>query len=566
MEHLKTLRDILEYLKQNHAPYPAVGFVGEAPITYGQFYDKVQELHELIKTLGIEPGERIAILSESKPQWSQAYFAITAFGRVAVPILPDFHQNEVQHILKHAKCQAIFVSSNQLAKIEDAKIDSLKHIILIDDFKLLKEEDKDPLKEIIDRGSKEINKLKQAASKLTQKSKEETPQPNDLAAFIYTSGTTGHSKGVMLSHYNIVSNAVTILKIVPATPKDRLLSVLPLAHAYECTVGMVAPFIGGASIHYFNQPPTPRLLLKAFQLIKPTIMLIVPLIIEKVYKTRIVPQLNKNWLLRSVQKVPALRKAIIKKAGKKLHESFGGQLHCMPIGGALLAPDVEKFMYEADFPYAVGYGLTETAPIVAGMVAPNRKLRSTGRAIPGVEIKIHNPDPQTGEGEIWVRGPNVMLGYYKDPEKTAEVLTEDGWFRTGDLGMLDEEGFLFIKGRLKNMILGPSGENIYPEQIESILNEFECVSESLVYEDNGKIVARVFLNYEEIDRKFGINHLSETQVREKIKELLENLRQQANEQLSHYSRISKIIEQTEPFIKTPTQKTKRYLYVEETNS
>ena len=561
MEQLKTLRDVLEYVNREHAAHAAVSFVGEETITYEGFYKRVLEMNERLKELGLERGDRVAILSESKPHWSIAFFAVTAFGRIVVPILPDFHRNEVQHILRHAQCKAIFISANQLAKIEDAEIDSLKHIIMIEDFSLYREETKDTIKEIIDRGSKEISKIKQAASKLTQKTRSEPPAPEDLASIIYTSGTTGHSKGVMLSHYNIVSNAVSILKIVHVSQKDRLLSVLPLSHAYECTVGMVAPFIAGASIHYFNKPPTPRLLLKAFQVVKPTIMLIVPLIIEKIYKTKIMPQLNKNWLLRSIQKVPALRKMIIKKAGQKLYETFGGHLRYMPIGGALLAPDVEKFMYEADFPYAIGYGLTETSPIVAAMVAPERKLRSTGRAIPGVQIKIHEADPETGEGEIWVKGPNVMQGYYKDPERTAEVLTEDGWFRTGDLGLIDQDGFLFIKGRIKNMILGPSGENIYPEQIEAVLNEFECVSESLVYDDNGKITARVFLNYEEIDRKFGINHLSETKVREKVKELLETIRQRANEQLSSYSRISKIIEQTEPFEKTPTQKTKRYLYI-----
>ncbi len=561
MEHLKTFKDLLEYVYQTHAEHPALSFVGEPSITYKEFYEKVHEVEAMLSKAGIEKGERVAILSESKPHWSIAFFAITAFSRVAVPILPDFHPNEVQHIIRHSQAKAIFISSAQLAKIEEARLDNLKQIIILDDFTPYQLESKAPIKEIIDRGSKEIGKLKQAASKLTQRGATEAMLPEDLASIIYTSGTTGHSKGVMLSHYNIISNAISILKVVEVSPADRLLSVLPLSHAYECTVGMVAPFIAGASIHYFDKPPTPRLLLNAFQTVRPTFMLIVPLIIEKIYKTKILPQLNKNWLLRGIQKVPALRKVIIKKAGQKLYETFGGQLRYMPIGGALLAPDVEKFLFEADFPYAIGYGLTETSPIVAAMVKGNLKLRSTGRPIPGVQIKIHNPAPDTGEGEIWVKGPNVMKGYYRDPEKTAEVLTEEGWFRTGDLGVVDQDGFLFIKGRTKNVILGPSGENIYPEQIEAVLNEFECVAESLVYDDNGKITARVFLNYEEVDRKFGINHLSESQVREKVKELLETIRQQANERLSTFSRISRIIEQTEPFEKTPTQKTKRYLYV-----
>ncbi len=562
MESLQTLKDVLEFSGEKYASYPAVSFVGDTPITYGQFYEKVLAISAYLKQAEIKKGDHVALLSESMPHWSIAYFAITSMGAVAVPILPDFHPNEIQHIIRHAHCKAIFVSRTLLPKIEDTRFEHVRKIILIDTFEALEEETpKDGLKEIFDKGSKEISKITKAAFKKAQKSESSKLQGNDLAVIIYTSGTTGNSKGVMLSHYNIVSNALAILKVVHASPSDRLLSVLPLAHAYEATVGMVAPLIAGCSIHYFAKPPTPRLLVAALQKVRPTIMLIVPLIIEKIYKTRILPELNKKLILRLMQKVPQLRRFIYLKAGKKLLDTFGGQLRIMPIGGALLSPEVERFLFEANFPYAIGYGLTETSPIVAAMIQSMLKLHSTGPALPGIHIKIHDPDPKTGVGEIWVQGPNVMQGYYKDPERTAEVLTEDGWFKTGDLGLLDEDGYLFIKGRIKNMILGPSGENIYPEQIEAILNEFDCIVESLVYDDHGQIVARVFLNYEELDKKFGINHLSETQVKEKIKELLQTIRQKANEQLASYARISKIIEQTEPFEKTPTQKTKRYLYV-----
>ena len=562
MDSLKTLKDVLEFAHEHYAQFPALSFVGEEPFTYSQFYDKVQEVSAYLKQQEIKKGDPVAILSESMPHWPIAYFAITTIGAVAVPILPDFHPNEVQHIIRHARCKMIFVSQTLLPKIEDVKFEHVRKIVQINNFQPLEDENsKDGIKEILDKGSKEFSKITKAALKIAQKSEETELTGDDLAAIIYTSGTTGNSKGVMLSHNNIVSNAQALLKVVHAVPSDRLLSVLPLSHAYESTVGMITPVIAGCSIHYFPKPPTPRLLVAALQKVKPTIMLIVPLIIEKIYKTRIAPELNKKLILRLMQKVPQLRRFVYRKAGQKLLQTFGGALHLMPIGGALLAPEVEKFLFEAQFPYAIGYGLTETAPIVAAMVPGMLKLHSTGPALPGIQIKIHDPDPKTGVGEIWVKGPNVMKGYYKDPERTAEVLTEDDWFKTGDLGLLDEDGYLFIKGRIKNMILGPSGENIYPEQIEAILNEFDCVSESLVYDDHGKIVARVFLNYEELDRKFGINHLSETQVKEKTKELVETIRQKANEQLAAYSRISKIIEQTEPFEKTPTQKTKRYLYV-----
>ncbi len=563
MESLQTLKDVLEYINTQYAEHPAVSFVGETPLTYGDFYAKVLQVQAYLKEQGIQKGDHIALFSESMPHWSVTYFAITSMGAVAVPILPDFHPNEVQHIIRHAHCKMVFVSQTLLPKIEDAHFENVRKIIIINTFKPFEEEQsgKDGIKELLDKGSKEFTKITKAALKITQKSESAELQPHDLAVIIYTSGTTGNSKGVMLSHYNIVSNALAILKVVHASPADRLLSVLPLSHAYEATVGMVAPLIAGCNIHYFAKPPTPRLLVAALQKVRPTIMLIVPLIIEKIYKTRIAPELNKKMILRLMQKVPSLRRFIFKKAGKKLLETFGGQLQVMPIGGALLSPEVEKFLFESEFPYAIGYGLTETSPIVAAMVKGMLKIHSTGPALSGIQIKIYDPDPQTGVGEIWVKGPNVMQGYYKDPERTADVLTKDGWFKTGDLGLLDGDGYLYIKGRIKNMILGPSGENIYPEQIEAILNEFDCVAESLVYDDHGKIVARVFLNYEELDKKFGINHLSETQVKEKIKELLETIRQKTNDQLAVYARISKIIEQTEPFEKTPTQKTKRYLYV-----
>lgn len=562
MDSLKTLKDVLEFANEHYIQHPALSFVGEPPLTYGQFYAKVNEITNYLKQQEIKKGDPVAILSESMPHWPVAYFAITTMGAVAVPILPDFHPNEVQHIIRHARCKIIFVSQMLLPKIEDAEFEHVREIVLINTFQPFKvERDKDGIKDIWNKGSKEFSKITKAALKRTQKSETAELNGNDLAAIIYTSGTTGNSKGVMLSHYNIVSNAQALLKVVHAVPSDRLLSVLPLSHAYEATVGMITPLIAGCSIHYFAKPPTPRLLVAALQKVRPTIMLIVPLIIEKIYKTRIAPELNKKLILRLMQKVSQLRRFIYRKAGQKLLDTFGGALHLMPIGGALLSPEVEKFLFEAQFPYAIGYGLTETSPIIAAMIPGKLKLHSTGPALPGIQIQIHDPDPETNVGEIWVKGPNVMKGYYKDPERSAEVLTKDGWFKTGDLGLLDEDGYLFIKGRIKNMILGPSGENIYPEQIEGILNEFDCISESLVYDDHDKIVARVFLNYEDLDRKFGLNHLSETQVKEKIKELVETIRQKANEQLAAYSRISKIIEQTEPFEKTPTQKTKRYLYV-----
>jgi long-chain acyl-CoA synthetase len=303
-------------------------------------------------------------------------------------------------------------------------------------------------------------------------------------------------------------------------------------------------------------------LLPALARIRPTLLLTVPLVIEKIYKNRIHPKLSGNPVVRGLTRISFLRKTFHKMAGKKLLESFGGRLRICTIGGAPLAPEVESFLREAKFPYAIGYGLTETSPIAAGSSPERTRFRATGFPVSEMAIRIDSPDPVTGEGEILIKGPCVMKGYYRDPVRTAEVLSPDGWFRTGDLGMFDRDGYLFIKGRLKNMILGPSGKNIYPEEIESTINEFDLVLESLVFARGAQIAARVHLNYDEIDKLYSRRHLTESQIREEISALLEDLRKQVNLRLSSFARVHAFIEQREPFEKTPTQKIKRHLYVD----
>jgi long-chain acyl-CoA synthetase len=289
-------------------------------------------------------------------------------------------------------------------------------------------------------------------------------------------------------------------------------------------------------------------------------MLTVPLIIEKIYRNRVVAEIRKKRLVRMIYKFPAIRKRINKTIGKKLRETFGGEVKFFGIGGSKLSAEVEKFLREAEFPYAIGYGLTETSPLVAGSNASYTKYRSTGLRVEGLEVEIKNPNPENGIGEIIVRGESVMKGYYNDAEITAEVLSPDGWFSTGDLGNFDEDGYLYIQGRLKNVVLGPSGENIYPEAIESIINRSEEVLESLVYDERGHLVARVHLDYEKLDLEFAELKLTETQAKKQIEERLENLLKEVNEQVSSFSRLAFVIEQKEPFEKTPTQKIKRYLY------
>jgi len=366
----------------------------------------------------------------------------------------------------------------------------------------------------------------------------------------------------MLSHKNLVYDAyITVTQVQKVDEHDRLISILPLSHTYECTIGFIIPMLTGASIYYLDKPPTARVLVPAMQKIRPTMILTVPLVIEKIFKLQVYPQLTGNPLFKELYKLPPTRKLLHKIAGKKLMKTFGGKLHFFGIGGALLSPDVEKFLFEAGFPYAIGYGLTETSPLIAGCTPSLVRFRATGFTIPGIDVRIDNPDPKTREGEIQVRGATVMKGYYKDKERTEAAFTEDGWFKTGDLGVIKSKNFLYIKGRIKNVIIGPSGENIYPEELESILNEHESVLESMVYEADGKITARVFLNYEWLEKTHAVSKQNSIVSEKKLQGVLEDIRNQVNKNISSFSRIHKIIEQKEPFEKTPTQKIKRYLYL-----
>ena len=550
-----TLPSLLERANNLYADQPSFGKAGESAMTYAEFYEKTMQMVNLLQENGIKKGDKIVLLSENMPHWSVAYFSVTYFGAVIVPVLPDFHPSDVQHILRHSEAKAVFVSDRHLSTIEEANDASIEFVIKLDDLTIVDElTDKDYMSQL----KQKTQELKEKISK----SSIEKPDEDDMAAIIYTSGTTGHSKGVMLSHKNLVTNALSSYSKITILPSDVFLSILPLAHTLECTVGLLVPVLHGSSVYYIDKAPTPSVLLKAFAMVKPTMMVSVPLIIEKIYKNKVLAKFNSSWLLRHLYQIPFFRKKLHKMAGKKLLETFGGRIRFFGIGGAGLSPIVEQFLIEAEFPYIIGYGLTETAPLLAGSVVGEKpKLKSTGTAFAGVELKIKDKNPQTGEGEIIAKGPSVMIGYYKDEEKTAEVL-EDGWFLTGDLGYIDEDGFLFISGRSKNVIIGSGGENIYPEQIESIINNNEAVLDSLVMEQDGKLIARIHLDYELIDKMFEANKHPDAKVKKDIANFLEEMRQEVNTQLASFSKITKFVEQIEPFVKTPTKKIKRYLYTQ----
>ncbi len=500
--------------------------------TYGEFRKKCDEISARLSRYGIGAGDRVAILSQNMPNWTVAMFSLVPFGRVSVPILPDSSENEVTNILNHSGSKAIFISRRMLPKLSRECMEKRVLVIDIEDFSLIKRDD----------------------SSFTCDGRVRQPQPDDLATIIYTSGTTGNAKGVMLSHRNLCANIIASLHAQKCGEKDVWLSILPMAHTYELSIGVLYPIFCGACVYYIQKPPTPSILTKALKETRPTIMLSVPLIIEKIFRNSIVPTIRRSRVLRWMQrKMPWLLYRII---GIKLRSTFGGRLKFFGIGGSKLDTHVEEFLKKAKFPYAIGYGLTETAPLICNAGVKYTKPGSTGVAAYGVSVKLINVNPETGEGEIVAKGDNVMLGYYKDPERTRSVFTDDGWFRTNDLATVDDKGRYYIKGRLNNMILGPSGENIYPEEIENVINNMEDVSESLVMERDGRLVALVQLN----DNIIDWNQEGEDQFFEKLEARKQAILNYVNKHVNKFSKIKEVEVMKEPFEKTATQKIRRVKY------
>lgn len=548
---MRTLGELLKNSVEKNHLNPALGFVNESYLTYDQLWEKVQELSAYLESKGIQKGDKVALLSANQPNWGVAYFAVVSMGAIVVPILPDFSEPEVANVMNHAEVKGIFVSEGLYRKIQDIECSSLQFMLLVDRFS------------VIPKGTLEadLSKLEGLTVPTIETKGDFSVSSDDLASIIYTSGTTGKSKGVMLSHGNLVFSAIMSGKIHPMDSTDRLLSVLPLSHTYENTIGLILPIMSGSVIYYMRKPPVPSVLLPALKVVRPTIMLTVPLIMEKVYKGKVLPSINGKSITRILYRLAPMRKVLNKVAGKKLMETFGGELKFFGIGGAKLDPQVEQFLVESKFPYAVGYGLTETSPLLAGFDSFQGKYQSTGPTMQGVTLKINDPDPVTGQGEIWAKGENVMKGYYKEPEITAEVLTNDGWFKTGDLGSFDKSGYLFIKGRLKNMIVGASGENIYPEEIEAIINRFKHVLESVVVQKKGKLVAMVHFNREELESMYkGLKDQANQFADKQLDELTKELQLFVNSQVNKFSRVQVVVSHLEPFEKTATKKIKRFLY------
>ena len=507
----------------------------EGGYTYNSFKLKCDSLSKKLTQYGIGAGDKVAILSQSMPNWSVAFFSIVPFGRIAIPILPDSSENEVTNIINHSETKVLFVSQRLAGKVSEEVKKKMTLIIDLDTFEVISADD----------------------DQFTCDGKTAVPTPDDIATIIYTSGTTGSAKGVVLSHRNLASNVITCYHSCKRTHKDRWLSILPMAHTLEMTLSMLYPMYCGATVYYLQKPPVPSLLMKALKVVKPTTMLTVPLIIEKVYKGSVLPTIKKSRTLSWMNE--HMNGLMCRIIGMKLKATFGGHVSFYGIGGAKLDPEVERFLLKAKFPYAIGYGLTETSPLLGYAMHGWRAVGSFGYPVYNVKLKLHNVNPETGEGEVVAKGPNVMLGYYKDPKRTKSVFTEDGWFRTSDIAVQDEKGRFFIKGRNSNMILGPSGENIYPEEIENVINNVEGVSESIVVERDGRLVALV----QPAENFISWDKESEDKLYEKLDKWKAALLKTVNRNVNKTSQVSSVEVMKEPFEKTATQKIRRFKYKDE---
>jgi len=521
-------------------------------ITYSKLVEQAKSIACDLITKGFKPGDRIAILGESCSMWGRAYLGIILSGAIAVPILPNFTEDEVQRILEHSEATGIFVNGANAPKIHS--IASKLKVFRLDDLffipKELKwEKNTHSFMHLIGKDTKKRKLNKFDLNKINARKRNQ----DDIASIIYTSGTTGKSKGVMLTHGNLIINAdLSATSFVKIKPGYKMLSILPLSHVYEFTIGFIVGLISGCEIVYLNRPPVASALMPAMKEVKPNIMLTVPLLIEKVVRRAVLPKIQSDSLLGHLYNNPLTKNLICLSIGSKLKKTFGGNLKFFGIGGAPLDVEIENFLIKAHFPYAKGYGLTETSPIIAGCGPHHHSSAWVGFVLNNLEVKISD------EGEVLVKGPSVMKGYYKNPKLTEECFTEDGYFKTGDLGEISDGKYLTLKGRCKNMILGPNGENIYPENIESLINNQKYVEESLVISDgSGGLSAMIKIDIEAIAKNFAIDFEN---AQKKAHEILSTIHQDINKQLNSFSKIKKVEMQKEAFVRTPTEKIKRYLY------
>lgn len=532
---------------------PAFTDYRKGTLTYGEVAKKILLLHAVFKGRSIKPGEKIALIGPNSTNWAIVYLATIIYGAVIVPILSDFHDDDIQHILIHSESRVLFAIEAIAAKIDEERMDKLTTVVSLNTLELISYKDRQLPGKIREIEEEE----KEKTARITPESFTLPPDRNDseLAALVYTSGTSGFSKGVMLPYRSLMANTIFAQENLRLDIAEQTLSFLPLAHSYASAFDLLFPFTVGCHITFLGQMPSPKILIEAFAEVKPSLILFVPMILEKLYKKKLAPLLSRRSM-KILLKTPLLSRLIAGKIRGKLTETFGGNFKEIMIGGAALNAEVEDFLKKIKLPVTVGYGMTECGPLISYSPWYEHRARSVGKAITPVELKIDSGDQLHQVGEIMVRGENVMLGYYKNNEATREVLDEEGWLRSGDLGVVDKDGFIYIRGRSKSLILGPSGQNIYPEEIESKLNVMPYVQESLVISDNDKLVALVYPDWDAVDAEKGEHGDNENWLRKQMEEV----RSEVNIRLPAYSRIAAIRLHGDAFEKTPTHKIKRYRY------
>lgn len=558
---------------------PAYSNYGEDyTLTYENVAKRVAKLHILFEQCGIERNDKIALIGRNNANWAITYIASVTYGAIIVPILQDFNSNDVHHIANHSESKLLFVSDTNWENLEEEKLTSVKAVFSLTNFNCItvKKSEQKPvfnIGETLDEATEktenvseaselDINQLQPEVIKTIFKSRyphgfyrdnvRYIDKPNtELVSINYTSGTTGFSKGVMTSGNALAGNITFGLRTGLVAPRYRVISFLPLAHSYGCAFEFITSTIAGCHINFIGKIPSPKILLNAFAEIKPNVVFLVPLIVEKIYKKQIQPLLSKPRM-RWVLSIPFLDQQVLNQIKKRLMDAFGGEFSQIVIGGAPLNAEVEDFFHKIKFPYTIGYGMTECAPLISFSDFSEFVPKSAGKLLDIMEAKLINKDAETGVGEICVKGENIMSGYYKNSEATDSVLDSEGWLHTGDLGTIDEKGNIFIRGRNKSMILGASGQNIYPEEIEAKLNNMPFVMESLVIEDRGKLVALVYPDFDAVDAE----KLNEKQ----LEEVMEENRKTLNQIVASYETISKIKLYPNEFEKTPKKSIKRYLY------
>ena len=525
---------------------PALGNYRGELFTFGELATQIEKMHILFEASGIEKGQKIALCAKNSARWGIAFFAANTYEAVVVPILADFHPDSVNSLVDHSESVVLFTDMDIWPKLDIAKMPNIKAVVSTADFKLLYAAD-----EKIQKANDNLDALfaeKYPNGFTAADVNYPTDNDKELAIINYTSGTTSAPKGVMLRYECISANVAFGQKRLPSYPEDKIVSMLPMAHMYGMMFELIYPLCGGSSIYYLGKTPTPALLLGAMAEVKPYLVITVPLVMEKIFKSKVAPVVNKP-AMKVLCAIPGVNQLIFKKIRNTLLNAFGGKVREIVMGGAALNPDVEKWFRRFKLPFTVGYGMTEAAPLMAYEDWWEFASKSCGKAIDTVEVRIDSEDPYTKVGEIQARGMNIMSGYYKNEEATKAAFTEDGWMRTGDLGLLDKKGNIFIKGRSKNMILSANGQNIYPEEIEAAVNNQPYVIESVVIDRGASLVALVYLDSEKIKAE-GVDTAAQ----------MDLLKAEVNNSMPSYSKIGKVEVMDQPFEKTPKMSIKRFMY------